>query len=181
MAFYGGRGTVGVSLRYSGRQGTSHRSQTVLTPPARPGNGAGMRIAAILVAAGSGSRFGAETPKQFLPLLGKLVIRHAAEALAEHVAFAAAGRRCEPRSRPRLPASRICRRWPAAPRDRTAFAPASRRWLPQAPDIVLVHDAARPLIPAGTIPALLAALNHAPGAIPAHPGRRHAEAGDMRP
>ncbi len=38
-----------------------------------------------------------------------------------------------------------------------------------APDIVLVHDAARPLIPAGTIPALLAALQHAPGAIPAAP------------
>ncbi len=39
----------------------------------------------------------------------------------------------------------------------------------QAPDVVLVHDAARPLIPAGTIPALLAALEHAPGAIPAIP------------
>ena len=44
-----------------------------------------MRIAAILVAAGSGSRFGAETPKQFLPLAGTPVIRHAAEALAAHV------------------------------------------------------------------------------------------------
>ena len=38
-----------------------------------------------------------------------------------------------------------------------------------APDVVLVHDAARPLIPKGTIPALLAALQHAPGAIPAVP------------
>jgi 2-C-methyl-D-erythritol 4-phosphate cytidylyltransferase / 2-C-methyl-D-erythritol 2,4-cyclodiphosphate synthase len=38
-----------------------------------------------------------------------------------------------------------------------------------APDIVLVHDAARPVIPPGTIPALLAALNSAPGAIPAVP------------
>src|SRR5208283_1705578 len=38
---------------------------------------------------------------------------------------------------------------------------------PHAPNIVLVHDAARPLIPAGTIPALLAALERAPGAIPA--------------
>ncbi len=37
------------------------------------------------------------------------------------------------------------------------------------PDVVLVHDAARPLIPAGTIPALLAALEHAAGAIPAVP------------
>ena len=38
-----------------------------------------------------------------------------------------------------------------------------------APDVVLVHDAARPLIPPGTIPALLAALEHAAGAIPAVP------------
>jgi 2-C-methyl-D-erythritol 4-phosphate cytidylyltransferase/2-C-methyl-D-erythritol 2,4-cyclodiphosphate synthase len=33
----------------------------------------------------------------------------------------------------------------------------------------LVHDAARPVIPAGTVAALLAALEHAPGAIPAQP------------
>ncbi|MBN8927952.1 MAG: 2-C-methyl-D-erythritol 4-phosphate cytidylyltransferase, partial [Rhodospirillales bacterium] len=41
-----------------------------------------MRIASLLVAAGSGVRFGAETPKQFLRIGGKPVIRHAAEALA---------------------------------------------------------------------------------------------------
>jgi 2-C-methyl-D-erythritol 4-phosphate cytidylyltransferase/2-C-methyl-D-erythritol 2,4-cyclodiphosphate synthase len=40
---------------------------------------------------------------------------------------------------------------------------------PASPEIVLVHDAARPLIPAGTIPALLAALADAAGAIPAVP------------
>ena len=32
-----------------------------------------------------------------------------------------------------------------------------------------MHDAARPVIPEGTIPALLAALKEAPGAIPAAP------------
>ena len=40
---------------------------------------------------------------------------------------------------------------------------------PHAPDIVLVHDAARPFIPPGTVPALLAALERVPGAIPAVP------------
>ena len=39
-----------------------------------------MKLAAILVAAGTGTRFGAEMPKQFLMLAGKPVIRHAAEA-----------------------------------------------------------------------------------------------------
>jgi 2-C-methyl-D-erythritol 4-phosphate cytidylyltransferase/2-C-methyl-D-erythritol 2,4-cyclodiphosphate synthase len=40
---------------------------------------------------------------------------------------------------------------------------------PHAPAIVLVHDGARPLIPAGTIQALLDALATHPGAIPAVP------------
>ena len=147
----------------------------------RPGNGAGMRVAAILVAAGSGSRFGAETPKQFLPLAGKPVIRHAAEALAAARRPAAAGgRRGGDRGGAgRSAASAAGRR--AAPRARTASAPGWRRWTPHAPDVVLVHDAARPLIPPGTIPALLAALEHAAGRDPGRAGRRYAEAGGRRP
>ncbi len=43
-----------------------------------------MRIAAVIVAAGTGSRFGADIPKQFLRLGGRPVIRHAAEALARY-------------------------------------------------------------------------------------------------
>ena len=46
-----------------------------------------MRVAAILVAAGSGSRFGTDVPKQFMMVAGKPVIRHAAEALAAHVSL----------------------------------------------------------------------------------------------
>ncbi|MBX6375987.1 MAG: 2-C-methyl-D-erythritol 2,4-cyclodiphosphate synthase, partial [Acetobacteraceae bacterium] len=37
------------------------------------------------------------------------------------------------------------------------------------PRLVLVHDAARPIVPPGTIARLLEALEHAPGAIPAQP------------
>ena len=40
---------------------------------------------------------------------------------------------------------------------------------PHAPDLVLVHDAARPLIPPGLIAVLIAALDDTPGAIPAVP------------
>src|SRR3978361_313768 len=47
----------------------------------------GMKIAAILVAAGTGSRFGGSTPKQLLLLHGKPVLRHAAEALLGHIDF----------------------------------------------------------------------------------------------
>jgi len=41
--------------------------------------------------------------------------------------------------------------------------------VPYGPDVVLVHDAARPCIPPGTVAALLAALENAPGAIPGVP------------
>ena len=127
-----------------------------------------MTVAAILVAAGSGSRFGAETPKQFRLLAGKPVIRHAAEALAREVDLLQPVGEVAPiaaalRGLDVLPVV-------AGGATRQASVLAGLQALvPHAPTVVLVHDAARPLIPAGTIPALLAALELAPGAIPAVP------------
>ncbi|HEY1932957.1 MAG TPA: bifunctional 2-C-methyl-D-erythritol 4-phosphate cytidylyltransferase/2-C-methyl-D-erythritol 2,4-cyclodiphosphate synthase [Acetobacteraceae bacterium] len=127
-----------------------------------------MRIAAILVAAGSGSRFGAETPKQFLTLAGRPVIRHAAEALAAHA----------PLLQPVGDAAAIdaalagIEHLPTVPGGVTrqdSVRAGLEALEPHAPDIVLVHDAARPNIPPGTVAALLAALETHPGAIPALP------------
>jgi 2-C-methyl-D-erythritol 4-phosphate cytidylyltransferase / 2-C-methyl-D-erythritol 2,4-cyclodiphosphate synthase len=127
-----------------------------------------MTIAAILVAAGIGDRYGAKTPKQFLLLAGRPVIRHAAEALSREVDL------LQPvgDAAPILAALRGIACLPTVPGGATRQASVLaglEALAPHAPDIVLVHDAARPLIPPGTIPALLAALNHAPGAIPAVP------------
>jgi 2-C-methyl-D-erythritol 4-phosphate cytidylyltransferase/2-C-methyl-D-erythritol 2,4-cyclodiphosphate synthase len=50
------------------------------------------------------------------------------------------------------------------------------------PDIVLIHDGARPVLPRGTLPALIAALERHPGAIPALPVTdtlKRAEAGTI--
>ena len=127
-----------------------------------------MIIAAILVAAGSGSRFGAETPKQFLTLAGQPVIRHAARALSAHVGLlqpvgdsdaidAAIGGIAH---LPTVPGG-------ATRQDSVLAGLAALER--HAPDIVLVHDAARPVVPAGTIEALIAALQTAQGAIPAVP------------
>ncbi len=127
-----------------------------------------MRIAALLVAAGSGSRFGVETPKQFLMLAGAPVIRHAARALAAHATLLQPVGEAGPIAAaldgiPHLPVV-------AGGATRQASVRAGLEALaPHAPDVVLVHDAARPVIPEGTIPALLAALESAPGAIPAVP------------
>ena len=132
------------------------------------GNANGMRIAAILIAAGSGSRFGAETPKQFMSLAGKPVIRHAADALAAYATL------LQPvgDSAPIDAALAGLDHLPTVPGGTTrqdSVRAGLEALVPYAPDLVLVHDAARPLIPRGTIPALLAALEHAPGAIPAVP------------
>jgi 2-C-methyl-D-erythritol 4-phosphate cytidylyltransferase/2-C-methyl-D-erythritol 2,4-cyclodiphosphate synthase len=127
-----------------------------------------MRIAAILVAAGSGSRFGADTPKQFLTIAGKPVIRHAAEALAPHVALIQPVGDAEPIAAALAGLAHL----PVVPggASRQDSVRAGLEALaPHAPDIVLVHDAARPVIPARTVPDLLAALQRAPGAIPAVP------------
>ncbi len=128
-----------------------------------------MRAAAILVAAGSGSRFGAETPKQYLLLAGKPVIRHAADALARHVSLL----------QPVGNATLIETVLDGVPGRLASVAGGATRQdsvraglealAPYAPDIVLVHDAARPFIPTGTVAALLAALAESPGAIPGVP------------
>jgi 2-C-methyl-D-erythritol 4-phosphate cytidylyltransferase/2-C-methyl-D-erythritol 2,4-cyclodiphosphate synthase len=127
-----------------------------------------MRIAAILVAAGSGSRFGADLPKQFLSLAGKPVIRHAAESLVAHATLLQSVGEAAPIDDALAGLDHL----PTVPGGATrqdSVRAGLEALVSHAPDIVLVHDAARPLIPPGTIPALLAALEHAPGAIPAAP------------
>src|ERR1700722_6388510 len=99
-----------------------------------------MRIAAILVAAGSGSRFGADTPKQFLVLAGKPVMRHAAEALAELVSLG------QPvgESAPIEAALAGLEHLPTVPGGATrqdSVRAGLEALEAHAPDVVLVHDA----------------------------------------
>jgi 2-C-methyl-D-erythritol 4-phosphate cytidylyltransferase / 2-C-methyl-D-erythritol 2,4-cyclodiphosphate synthase len=132
-----------------------------------------MNIAALLMAAGRGTRFGADQPKQYLPLLGRPVLRLAAEALLAEGGVTLLQPVCAPGEEARVAA--ILEGLPALPpirggATRQASVRAGLEALaPRAPAVVLVHDAARPVIPRGTIPALLAALEAAPGAIPAQP------------
>src|SRR5690242_11580979 len=127
-----------------------------------------MRRAAILVAAGSGSRFGAETPKQFLRLAGKPVMRHCAETLAREMDLLLPVGDAAPINAALAGIEHL----PPVPGGATrqdSVRLGLEALAAHSPDVVLVHDAARPMIPAGTIPALLAALETRPGAIPALP------------
>ncbi len=142
-----------------------------------------MITAAILLAAGFGQRFSqgvgqggapgviASTPKQFVPIAGRAAIRHAAEALhsagvilqpvgdATAISVALSGLP----HRPPVPGGAERQHSVRAGLEALASHPDGP------PDIVLVHDGARPIIPAGTIAALHAALADHHGAIPAIP------------
>ena len=123
-------------------------------------------IACVLVAAGSGQRFGADMPKQFLACAGQPVIRHAA------VTLAAAGVIIQPVGDSAAIALALAGVAHLPPVPGGASRQDSVRagleaLVDRAPDIVLVHDAARPFIPPGTIDALVRALATHGGAIPA--------------
>ena len=132
-----------------------------------------MDVVAILLAAGQGTRFGADRPKQYLTIAGKPVLRHAAEALLAEGLVAAIQPVCPAGEEAVLAA--MLEGLPALPpvmggASRAASVRAGLAALAaRAPDMVLVHDAARPVVPIGTVAALLAALADFPGAIPAQP------------
>ncbi len=130
----------------------------------------------IIVAAGSGTRFGSELPKQFLPLCGQPVLAHAIDAF-----------------RKALPEARIitvlsssmthlwnnlCLSHGIEPTE--IVAGGESRWesvknaieaIADAPpsSIVLIHDGARPLVDNGIITRAVAAARNTDGAIPAIP------------
>jgi 2-C-methyl-D-erythritol 4-phosphate cytidylyltransferase/2-C-methyl-D-erythritol 2,4-cyclodiphosphate synthase len=132
-----------------------------------------MSIAALLMAAGSGTRFGAAEPKQYLPLLGRPVIRHAAEALLAEglvdilLPVCAAGE--EGRIAVLLDGLPVLAAVAGGATRQASVRAGLEALAERAPEVVLVHDAARPVVPRGTIPAILTALKGVPGAIPAQP------------
>ena len=129
-------------------------------------------IAAVIVAAGQGLRAGQPVPKQFALWRGKPVVRHSAEALAaagiapivvaiphgaEEIAAAALAGIAEVR----LITGGATRQ--------ESVRKALEALQADAPDLVLIHDAARPVLPHAVIERLVAALEATPGAIPVLP------------
>jgi 2-C-methyl-D-erythritol 4-phosphate cytidylyltransferase/2-C-methyl-D-erythritol 2,4-cyclodiphosphate synthase len=129
-----------------------------------------MHVTALIVAAGSGSRMGGETPKQYRGVGGKAVLAHAVDALSSHAGIdavrvvigagqeALAGEALGGREVGPLIVGGAER----ADSVRAGLAAV-------AGDIVLVHDAARPFCPPVVVDRLLAALETDPGAVPVLP------------
>ena len=127
----------------------------------------------IIVAAGRGQRFGAERPKQYTPLAGRPILSWSLAAFSIHPRIrrvqavihaddrasfdaAVAGLRVHP------PVLGGASRQESVVRGLEALSA-------NAPDYVLIHDAARPGVDAALVDRVLDGLAHAPGVIPALP------------
>ncbi|WP_176591143.1 bifunctional 2-C-methyl-D-erythritol 4-phosphate cytidylyltransferase/2-C-methyl-D-erythritol 2,4-cyclodiphosphate synthase [Sphingobium sp. EM0848] len=132
------------------------------------------KTVALLVAAGQGNRAGGEIPKQFRLIGGKPVLAHAVDALLAHPAIdsvtVVVGAGQESAARAALAGRPIAAIVEGADSRRGSV----RAGLEQIAGSggaarILIHDAARPALPASVIDRLLAALEHAVGAIPVLP------------
>jgi 2-C-methyl-D-erythritol 4-phosphate cytidylyltransferase/2-C-methyl-D-erythritol 2,4-cyclodiphosphate synthase len=127
-----------------------------------------MRTAALIVAAGQGMRAGGDIPKQFATLAGKPMLAHSFAALASHPAIdmvlvvIGEGQEAD------LEAALGPVPFVIGGATRRESVRNGLEAL-QGVDRVLIHDAARPFLPARVIDDLLTALDRCEGAIPALP------------
>ncbi|MDQ2697747.1 MAG: 2-C-methyl-D-erythritol 4-phosphate cytidylyltransferase, partial [Actinomycetota bacterium] len=135
------------------------------------------RVGVIVVAAGSGTRLGAGTPKAFVDLDGRSILSHALEGVfatpVGHVVVVAPAERAEDARREALEASAgrgDVVSVVAGGSTRQASVAAGLAALPDDVGIVLVHDAARALTPPEVFERVAAAVEGgASGVIPVLP------------
>ena len=128
--------------------------------------------AALIVAAGRGERFGGSGPKQYAPLKGETILRRTLRTFIDH---------------PKIDAVLVA----IHPDDADLFSQTAaglnvtyvnggatrqesvlnglEELSSHAPDLVLIHDGARPSVPASLIDRVIAGLSDAEGALPVVP------------
>ncbi|HXP31435.1 MAG TPA: bifunctional 2-C-methyl-D-erythritol 4-phosphate cytidylyltransferase/2-C-methyl-D-erythritol 2,4-cyclodiphosphate synthase [Stellaceae bacterium] len=128
---------------------------------------------ALVVAAGRGTRLAGAQPKQYLPLAGRPLLRHAVEAFIAHPGVSGVRIVYHPDDQPLYAAAMAGLdllppvAGGAERQDSVRLGLESLSDL--APGRVLIHDAARPLVDAAIIGRVLAALETGVAAIPALP------------
>lgn len=129
------------------------------------------KVVALVVAAGRGRRFGGDIPKQYQDLAGRPVLRHTLAALAVNPQIDAVRAVIHPDDAElyREAAAGLDLLEPVFGGDtrQDSVRLGLESLLPQAANMVLIHDGARPFVDAGTIGRIVAALHTHPGAIPA--------------
>ena len=128
-----------------------------------------MRCVALILAAGRGERLGAAVPKQFLPLAGEPLLRHAVRAFLGRPGIAAVRVVGDPEAcGAALAGLGLAAATPGGASRQESARAGLEALARDPPDAVLIHDAARPLVPARVIGAVLDALaSGAAAAVPA--------------
>ena len=126
-----------------------------------------MTIAAIIVAAGRGTRAGGDVPKQWQNLRDEVVISRTFKALRPHVNIICVVLHKDDVTRwEALGLTADCTTVGGATRDASVSA-GLEALCAYSPDKVLIHDAARPLVSAEIIRSVIGALDNHKGAAPA--------------
>jgi len=131
-------------------------------------------IAVVIVAAGKGERAGGAVPKQYVPLLGKPMLRWTAEAFVRHpdvdLVQIVIGANDEAPYAEAVRGLTVLPPLAGGPTRQHSVMHGLEALAHHKPDYVLIHDAARPLISAETIGLVIAALrNGAEAAVPLLP------------
>ena len=131
---------------------------------------------AVVVAAGRGPRFGGDGPKQYQALAGVPLLHHTLQAFLQHpgVDHVLAVIHADDRD---LYAEAIATLDPAkllppvigGAQRQDSVRNGLEALAGDAPDLVLIHDGARPMVAAGTITSVIDALATADGALPCQP------------
>lgn len=131
-----------------------------------------MNVAALIVAAGRGSRAGPGAPKQYRPLAGEPVLRRTLSAFAAHplISSVMAVIHADDREAYGIASAGLAKLLPPCIGGATRQASVRaglERLAATPPDYVLIHDGARPLVPARLIADCISALAAHAGALAA--------------
>jgi 2-C-methyl-D-erythritol 4-phosphate cytidylyltransferase/2-C-methyl-D-erythritol 2,4-cyclodiphosphate synthase len=130
------------------------------------------RTAAVVVAAGQGMRAGQPLPKQFVTWRGKPLLRHSVEALAEAAIapiVVTIPEGAEAIAQAALAGIVDIRLITGGASRQQSVRLGLEALAADTPDLVLIHDAARPILPASVIDRLIAALEGQQAVIPVLP------------
>jgi 2-C-methyl-D-erythritol 4-phosphate cytidylyltransferase/2-C-methyl-D-erythritol 2,4-cyclodiphosphate synthase len=132
-----------------------------------------VKCAVLVVAAGRGRRFGGDIPKQYLDLGGRTVLRHSLATFAAHPRINWVRTVIHPDDRELYDASahnlKILEPVHGGETRQDSVRFGLESLAEYNPDVVLIHDGARPMIDAGTISRVITALETQDGVIPALP------------
>jgi 2-C-methyl-D-erythritol 4-phosphate cytidylyltransferase / 2-C-methyl-D-erythritol 2,4-cyclodiphosphate synthase len=128
---------------------------------------------ALVVASGRGERFGSDRPKQYLPLAGKPLLRHALERLRRHPGIDHVRAVIHPADAALYGAAAegldLLEPVPGGRTRPESVRLGLESLLGRPPALVLIHDGARPLVSAAVVDGVLLALRSHPAAVPVLP------------